>query len=57
MNKLSMVLKSRTAWTVVLMFVVGGVQAVDMFIPVGAQPVVEGLLAIVALYFRANPKA
>lgn len=57
MDKLSLLLRSRTAWTIVVMFLVGGVQAVDAFIPVGAKPLVEGALAFTALYFRANPKA
>lgn len=49
------VIRSRTFWTVVLMFIVGGLNAVLPVIPVGAQVFVQGLLAVLAMYFKFNP--
>ena len=48
-------LKSRTAWTILAMFLVGGIEAVSGFIPAGWTPLVQGVLGIAALYFKASP--
>ncbi len=48
-------MKSRTFWTVVVMFLVGGVQAITQFIPAGLLPFVEGGLGLLATYFHVNP--
>ena len=48
-------LKSRTVWTIVLMFIVGGVNAVSSSIPASAMPFVQGLLGLTAIYFKVNP--
>lgn len=49
-------LKSRTVWTVVLMFVVGGITGVKELIPTEYMLYVNGLLAMAAIYFRAHPR-
>lgn len=49
-------LKSRTVWTVVLMFLVGGVSGVKELIPQDYVLYVNGLLAIAALYFRTHAR-
>lgn len=49
------ILKSRTFWTVVVMFLIGGVNAVIEFIPAGAQAAVMAVLAMLASYFHVNP--
>lgn len=48
-------LKSRTVWTVVAMFVTGGVGAVSSLIPAGAMVYVQGILGLMAVYFKLNP--
>jgi hypothetical protein len=50
------VLKSRTVWTIVLMFLVGGVESVKEFIPTEVLPYVLGALSLLAAYFRLVPK-
>ena len=55
MNKLTLALKSRTTWTIVVMFLVGGVNAVASFIPAGFETPILGALALLAVYFKVNP--
>jgi hypothetical protein len=57
MAKLLLLLKSRTAWTVVVMFLVSGVAGVRDLLPADSLPLIDGILAILALYFRANAKS
>lgn len=49
------IFKSRTFWTVVVMFIVGGTNAVASFIPVGIEPIVMLALGGLATYFHVNP--
>ena len=50
-------LKSRTFWTIVVMFVISGVNGIREFIPGNVLPVIDGVLAILAVYFaKVNPK-
>lgn len=49
------IFKSRTFWTVVVMFVVGGGTAIDPVLPVAIQVPVMGLLGVAAIYFHINP--
>lgn len=49
------IIKSRTFWTVVVMFLVGGVNAIIEFIPAGAQTAVMAGLTALAAYFHVNP--
>ena len=55
-EKIKKILSSRTNWTIVVMFVVGGVEAITAFIPTESLPYIEGLLALLAMYFRSHPK-
>lgn len=55
MQTLTLALKSRTVWTVVAMFLIGGVQAIQSSIPVGDVMYVQGFLGILAVYFKLNP--
>lgn len=48
-------LKSRTFWTLVLMFLVGGVNALVPVLPASIQATVTGLLGLIAMYFHTNP--
>ena len=56
MEKLLTALKSRTVWTVVLLFLISGVNAVQQYVPADYLTPVQGLLALLAVYFRVNPK-
>lgn len=55
MNTLITLMKSRTVWVIVLMFVVGGTNAVAEFIPDQMESVIMGFLALLAAYFKLNP--
>ena len=57
MDKVKLALKSRTVWTVVVLFIIHGVTGVHDSIPVAVQPVVDAVLSLLAIYFRVNPKA
>lgn len=57
MNKLKLALKSRTAWTVVVMFVLNGVTGVRELVPPTLLPLLDAALGILAIYFRVNRKA
>ncbi len=49
------ILKSRTFWTVVAMFVVGGGNAIVPVLPVGIQALALLILGGMATYFHINP--
>ena len=55
MTTLMKMLMSRTVWTIVLMFLVGGIQAVTDLIPLWLLPYVQGVLGLIAIYFKMNP--
>ena len=48
-------LKSRTFWTVVAMFVIGGTNAISTYIPTNIEPIVMLILGGLATYFHINP--
>lgn len=49
------ILKSRTTWTIAVMFLVGGIEAIAQFIPDSLETAVLGGLSILAIYFKLNP--
>lgn len=49
-------LKSRTLWTGVVIILINGVPAAQDLIPVQYVPLINGILAILAIYFRVNPR-
>lgn len=49
------ILKSRTVWAIVAMFVIGGTEAVSGFISPIMLPYVQGALGLLATYFKLNP--
>jgi len=49
-------IKSRTAWTIVVMFLISGVEGIREFVPAGWLPLVNGALSMLAIYFRIKPK-
>jgi len=56
MNKIKKALTSRTVWTVVVTFILNGVPAISDSVPATWLPAINGVLAILAIYFRVNPK-
>lgn len=55
MNKLVQVLKSRTIWTLVILFVINGFNGIRESIPATALQVVDLLLGLAAAYLHVNP--
>lgn len=49
------IFKSRTFWTLVAVFVVGGGNAIVPMIPEGLQAIIVAVLAMLATYFHVNP--
>lgn len=49
-------LSSRTVWTIIAMFIIGGTNAVIDFIPSNTQPIIMAGLGLLAIHFRINPK-
>lgn len=50
------IVKSRQFWTIVVLFVINGVEGVKDVIPVLALPYINTVLGLLALYFRIKPK-
>jgi hypothetical protein len=55
MDTIKLTLKSRTTWTIVAMFVFGGVQNITQFLPADVASAVTGALSLAAVYFKINP--
>ncbi len=55
MNKILLAFKSRTFWTVVVLFVINGITGIRALIPPAWLPFVDGLLALLIAYFHVNP--
>ena len=49
-------LKSRTFYTICLMFVIGGFEAIQGVIPTSVYVVINGALGVLATYFHVNKK-
>jgi antibiotic biosynthesis monooxygenase (ABM) superfamily enzyme len=49
------ILTSRTVWTVVLMFTIGGLQAISGFMPESIYLLINTVLLALAAYFKINP--
>ncbi len=55
MENITKIAKSRTFWTVVAMFIIGGTNGVMGLIPTGSVIYVQGALSLLATYFHVNP--
>lgn len=49
-------LKSRTVWTVVVLFIFSGLEGVRETVGADWARLVDGLLSFMAIYFRVNAK-
>lgn len=47
---------SRTAWSVIGLALLNGLESVKEQVPVGWQPYLNVILTLAALHFRANPR-
>ena len=47
--------KSKTVWSAVALFLVGGLGALDSFLPAGYKPAVETVLAVLVVAFKLKP--
>lgn len=55
MNKFEQILKSRTCWTIVALFFIGGVQNISGFLPESIMPIIQSILGLLAIYFKITP--
>lgn len=56
MTKFIQVLKSRTAWTTAILFLVNTIPQIEGVIPTEWKPVVDGALALLVILFHVNPR-
>ena len=54
MNKIKLILCSKTVWTIVVLFIIGGVQNITQFIPENIMPIIQATLGLLAVYFKVN---
>ena len=57
MQNILNVFKSRTVWTIIVLFVINGVSGVHDLIPSVALPFVDAVIGLAGIYFRVNPNA
>jgi len=55
MNKLVLALKSRTNWTIVVMYLIEFGPKISELVPTQWKPLVLAALGLVAFYFKVNP--
>ena len=56
MKTLAKIFSSRQFWTIVVMVLVNGVASIQDIIPASALIYVNGVLGLVAYYFRVSPR-
>lgn len=52
---LTKAIKSRTVWTVIVMFVLGGIQNISQFITPELFVLIETILSGLVIYFKLKP--
>lgn len=55
MSKFALALRSKTVWTIVVMFIIGGTNGIVGLIPESSVIYVQGVLSLLAMYFKVNP--
>lgn len=55
MNKIGLMFRSRTFWTIVVLFLYNGLASVHDLLPLSFAPLVNGLLSVAAVWFKMNP--
>lgn len=56
MEKIKLALKSRTVWSVVVLFLISGVDGITTMIPAELLFPIQAILTGLATYFRVNVK-
>jgi hypothetical protein len=56
MEKIIKALSSRTVWSVIVLFLISGVDGIQQFIPADMLTPIQFALTLLAGYFRVNPK-
>ena len=56
MEIISRMARSRTMWTILIMFIIAGFEGVRDIIPVAFQTPLFGLLGLLTAYFRMDAK-
>lgn len=54
-SRLGQMVTSKTVWTLAALFVIGGVQNIEPFMPANVATTVDGVLVALAMYFKVNP--
>ena len=57
MNYIERAVRSKTVWVIILLFVIGGLQATQEFMNPQMFMLINGGLALLAAHFRINTKA
>jgi hypothetical protein len=57
MNTLYKAIQSRTIWTIAVMFLIGGIQALQPIMDAETYVLLNGLMSLLAGYFRLNARA
>jgi len=55
-EKIITALKSRTVWTIVVLFIMNGITGIDDFTPESFDNIANPILSLLAIYFRVNTK-
>ncbi len=55
MNKIALVLKSRTFWTLVVIFIINGFNGIHNSLPTSIIMPLDAVLGLLATYFHINP--
>lgn len=55
MGKITLALKSRTFWTLVLTWLVVHGPIISQLLPLSWKPMIDGALVLIATYFHVNP--
>lgn len=50
------ILKSRTVWAFVALFVINGITGVRDLIPAAWLPLIDAILGLIGIYFRISPR-
>lgn len=50
-------IKSRTFWTIIITFIINGIQGIKTMIPLEWMPYIDGLLGLLTIYFaKIDPR-
>ncbi len=50
------IFKSRTIWTIIVLFAINGISGIRDLFPASWLPAIDAILGILAIYFRATPR-